>query len=98
MKHWRSRTFFGVFVLFVASAATLLTGTVQAITPKKNIKAAFVLVGPIGDAGWSYAHNEGRLYLDKTLPNVQTAVTENVPEGSESERVINQYARRGYNL
>ncbi len=46
----------------------------------------------------NYAHDQGRLYLEKMLPNVQTAVTENVPEGGESERVINQYARRGYNL
>lgn len=62
-----------------------------------DIKAAFVLVGPVGDGGWSYMHNEGRKALEK-LPYVKkTAFVESVPEG-ESERVIMEFARKGFNL
>lgn len=62
-----------------------------------DIKAAFVLVGPVGDGGWSYIHNEGRKALGK-LPYVKkTAFIESVPEG-ESERVIMEFARKGFNL
>ncbi|MFQ5915880.1 MAG: BMP family ABC transporter substrate-binding protein [Nitrospinota bacterium] len=92
MKKWG-------WIGFLVALGVLLGATSSwAITPKKKIKAAFVFVGPIGDAGWTYAHNQGRLFLEKALPYVETAYTESVPEGGEAERVITQYARRGYNL
>jgi basic membrane protein A len=31
-------------------------------------KVAFIYVGPVGDAGWSFAHDQGRKYLEKNLP------------------------------
>lgn len=91
------------FAAFFPITALLVLGSFapassRAVTPKEKIKAAFVFVGPIGDAGWTYAHNQGRLYLEKALPYVETAYSEAVPEGGEAERVITQYARRGYNL
>ncbi|MDP6619775.1 MAG: BMP family ABC transporter substrate-binding protein, partial [Nitrospinota bacterium] len=71
------------------AAAVLLSAKPSwAIKPKAKIKAAFVLVGPVGDAGWNYAHDQGRQQMEKTLPYVSTAVTENVPEGAEADRVI----------
>lgn len=58
---------------------------------------AFVYVGPIGDGGWTYAHNEGRLYLEETLSDqVHTVYIESVPEGADAERVIRGLARKGF--
>ncbi|MDP9358233.1 MAG: hypothetical protein M3R02_23695, partial [Chloroflexota bacterium] len=35
------------------------------------IKVAFVYVSPVGDLGWTWAHDQGRLALEQTLPNVE---------------------------
>jgi basic membrane protein A len=60
-------------------------------------KVAFVYVGPVGDLGWSYAHDQGRLYLEKEL-GVETAISELVAEGPDAERVIRDYAEKGYGV
>lgn len=71
-------------------------------TPKKKIKAAFVYVAPIGDLGWTWAHDQGRKYMEAELKkqgvDVETAYIENVPEGPDAERVIREYAKKGYDL
>ena len=86
------------FLYLLAGMLVLgLSGGALAITPKAKVKAAFIYVGPVGDAGWTYAHDQGRKYLEKTLPYVETAYTESVAEG-DAPRVISEYARRGYNL
>ncbi len=48
-----------------------------------NFKAGFIYIGPVGDAGWTYAHDMGRRYLEKRL-GIQTIYLESVPEGAES--------------
>jgi basic membrane protein A len=63
------------------------------------LKVAFVYVAPIGDLGWTYAHDEGRLYLEENLEGgAETAFIENVPEGPDAERVIRDFAQKGYDL
>lgn len=64
----------------------------------KEIKAGFVYVGPVGDAGWTYAHNEGRLEMEKLDFVKPSTYIESVPEGAESARVINGLVRKGHNL
>ena len=60
------------------------------------IKAAFVYVGPIGDAGWTKKHDDGRLALEAELGDcVETSYLESVPEGAESEAVFERLARDG---
>ncbi len=54
----------------------------------------FVFVTPIGDAGWTYQHNLGRLQMEKET-GVTTKYVENVPEGADAERVIREMAKRG---
>jgi len=54
----------------------------------------FVYVSPIGDAGWTYQHNLGRLQLEKET-GVTTSYVENVAEGADAERVIREMAKRG---
>ncbi len=63
---------------------------------KTNV--AFVYVGPIGDGGWTYAHNQGRLYLEENGNNVNTAYLESIPEGADAERVIRALARQGFDV
>ncbi len=63
-----------------------------------KVKAGFIYVGPVGDAGWTYAHDLGRKEMEK-LPYVEPSTfIESVPEGAESARVINGLVRRGANL
>jgi len=54
----------------------------------------FVYVSPIGDAGWTYQHDLGRLQMEKET-GVTTRYVENVPEGPDAERVIREMAKRG---
>jgi basic membrane protein A len=61
-------------------------------------KVGFIYVGPVGDYGWSYAHDQGRQYLEKTLPGVKTTFVESVPEGADAERVLTQLARSGHRV
>lgn len=73
-------------------------GAIQIPEPVEGMfNVAFVYVGPIGDGGWTYAHNEGREYLEANGENIHTAYIESVPEGADAERVIRQLARDGFN-
>lgn len=48
---------------------------------KDKVKVGFVYVGPIGDGGWSFQHNEGRLAVEKEFGDrVETIYQESVPE------------------
>jgi len=65
---------------------------------EKKIKTGFIYVGPVGDAGWTYAHDQGRKAME-TLPFVEPSTyIESVPEGAESARVITGLVRKGHNL
>ena len=48
---------------------------------EQRIKAGFIYIGPAGDFGWTYAHEQGRLYAEEQLPWLDTVVVESVPEG-----------------
>jgi basic membrane protein A and related proteins len=64
--------------------------------PAEEPKVAFVYVAPIGDLGWTWAHDQGRLMLEQEL-GAETTYIENVPEGPDAERVIRDFAEKGYN-
>ena len=63
----------------------------------KEIKVGFIYVSPVGDAGYSYAHDMGRKFIDGK-EGVTTAFVEAVPEGPDSERVILNMARKNFDL
>ena len=65
--------------------------------PPEKLKVAFVYVAPIGDLGWTWAHDQGRLMVEEEL-GVETAYIENVPEGPDAERVIRDFAQKEYDL
>ncbi|TSE19228.1 Purine-binding protein [Tepidimonas alkaliphilus] len=63
------------------------------------LKAAWVYVGPVGDAGWSYAHDLGRKAVEAHFGDkVQTTFVESVPEGADAERVIRDLAAQGHKI
>lgn len=82
--------------------AGLLVAVFAAIGPamaQEPMKVGFVYVGPIGDHGWSYQHDQGRLALEKHFGGkVKTTYVENVAEGADAERVIRQLARTGHDV
>lgn len=88
MKLWKQ-------VTGTLAALTLSAGTMAA----DPLKIAFVYVGPVGDGGWTYAHDLGRKEMVKKLGDkVQTSIVENVPEGADAERVIRDLAAKGNKL
>ena len=71
-------------------------------TPKKStepIKAGFVYVSPITEAGWTRQHDEGRKAVERALGSrVKTTFVADVPEGADAERVIRDLARQGHQI
>ncbi|MEL7153391.1 MAG: BMP family ABC transporter substrate-binding protein [Pseudomonadota bacterium] len=64
-----------------------------------DLKVGFVYVGPIGDHGWTYQHDQGRLAVEAHFGDkVETTFVESVAEGPDAERVIRQLAASGHGL
>ncbi len=88
----------GAILLTVSAAAVALAvGTSSgSARPAAAFKAAWIYVGPHNDGGWSQAHDQGRLYVQKKLgAKVQTTFKENVPEGPQVAQVIDSLVRDG---
>ncbi|MGG2196680.1 MULTISPECIES: BMP family ABC transporter substrate-binding protein [Paenibacillus] len=61
-------------------------------TETKAPRVAFVYIGPPGDGGWTYEHDQGRLQMEKEL-GIKADFVENVPESADAERVITELAQ-----
>ncbi|MAP13379.1 MAG: BMP family ABC transporter substrate-binding protein [Gammaproteobacteria bacterium] len=86
LKHWLVAAALGVAMAAPAAQAA-------------DLKVGFVYVGPIGDHGWTYRHDLGRLAVEKALGDkVETSFVESVAEGPDAERVIRQMASSGHDL
>jgi basic membrane protein A len=72
----------------------------SAPAPKAEpLKIAFAYVGPVGDGGWTFAHDNGRKALEKEFGDkIVTSFVENVPESADAERVIREMASSGNKL
>ena len=102
MKKQGKRKIGLLLLAMVLIAALLVTGCGKSTAPADKapakadkVKVAFVYVGPVGDAGWSTAHDQGRKYLEKEMPNVEATYVESVPEGADAERVLTELAMKG---
>ena len=85
--------------LAAAAAALAIIGAAGAALAQGKTKVGFVYVGPIGDHGWSYQHHQGLLAVKKEFGDkVETTHVENVPEGPDAERVIDQLAAQGHKI
>ena len=87
----KKRTF-----LAATAAAILAAGAASAQEP---VKVGFIYVGPVGDGGWTYEHNQGRLAVEAEFGDkVETSYQEGVPEGADAERAMTQMALQGADL
>ncbi|MES0099058.1 BMP family ABC transporter substrate-binding protein [Mesorhizobium sp. M0019] len=82
-----------LIALMATTAALSLAASAQAAD---KLKACWVYTGPIGDFGYSYQHDQGRLEVEKALGDkVETAYLENVSEGPDADRAFERLAREG---
>ena len=71
----------------------------EAAAASEPLKIAFAYVGPVGDAGWTFAHDQGRKAIEAEFGDkVKTMFVEKVPEGPEAERVIRDLVGQGNTL
>ena len=95
------------------AAALAITGLLLAACSKKEeaapaaavpakpepLKIAFAYIGPVGDGGWTFAHDTGRKAIEKEFGDkVATTYVENVPESADAERVLRDLAGQGNKL
>mgnify|MGYP005800957765 FL=1 len=87
-----------IALLMLATLAGCGSGGGGNLAPiaKEDLKVAFLYVGPVGDLGYSYAHDQGRLALKEM--GITTTYVENVPETSECEATLRQLCDEGYNV
>ncbi|SEK87797.1 nucleoside-binding protein [Roseivivax marinus] len=84
----------------LASAAILAaTAAAPAFAQDDPVKAGFIYVGPIGDGGWTYEHDQARLAVEEEYGDqVETVYQESVPEGADATRAITQMALSGADI
>jgi basic membrane protein A and related proteins len=92
-----------VTFLVCAGAAALALGaaTSSARTHKQSkvFKVAWIYVGPHNDHGWSQAHDQGRLYVQRKLGSkVQTTYKENIAVGPQLQQTVASLVRDGYQV
>ncbi|EAQ25500.1 MULTISPECIES: BMP family ABC transporter substrate-binding protein [unclassified Roseovarius] len=81
------------------TSAALALGLASAAVAQDKTKVGFIYVGPIGDGGWTYEHDKGRLAVEAHFGDaVETVYQESVPEGADAERAITQMALQGADL
>ncbi len=110
----QKRSLLTVAALTAVAAATLVgcgkketpapapapAASAPAPAPKAEpLKIAFAYVGPVGDGGWTFAHDNGRKAIEKEFGDkVVTSFVENVPESADAERVLRDMASQGNKL
>ncbi|MGL4667436.1 MAG: BMP family ABC transporter substrate-binding protein, partial [Saezia sp.] len=64
-------------------------GSTAPTTSADPLKIGFVYIGPVGDGGWTYAHDVGRKHIESVFGNkIKTSYVESVKEGADAERVF----------
>jgi len=102
------RSLFKLAALATIAGAAVLSGcgkkeeappapAAAAPAPKPEpLKVGFIYVGPVGDAGWTFAHDNGRKYIEQKFGDkIKTTFVEKVAEGPDAERVIRDLVAQG---
>ncbi len=85
--------------LLTTAALALSLGAPAFAESHEPVTAGFIYVGPIGDGGWTYEHDKGRLAVEAEYGDkVKTIYQESVPEGADAERAITQMALSGADI
>ena len=81
------------------AAAPAATPAAEAPAAAEPLKIAFAYVGPVGDGGYTFAHDQARKALEAALGDkIQTSFVESVPVGADAERVLRDMATQGNKL
>ncbi|OKP82802.1 BMP family ABC transporter substrate-binding protein [Paenibacillus helianthi] len=75
-----------------ANAGTTTEAAATTEPAAKKPTVAFVYIGPPGDGGYTYQHDQGRQYMEKEL-GIKADTVENVPESADAERIITELAQ-----
>ena len=87
--------------IFIAAAAAMLAAgaSLFSASAADKLKVGFIYLGPVGDFGWTYQHELARQALVKEFGDkIETTYLENVSEGPDAERSIEQLVRAGNKL
>ena len=90
---WRKRALWMMVALLLGASIDLGVARGQS-----GVKVAFVYVGPVGDAGWTYQWDQARKYLEQHVPGTQTAYVESVAETADVARVQNDFIAKGFSV
>ncbi|MFV0680807.1 BMP family ABC transporter substrate-binding protein [Ottowia sp.] len=114
MNHLHKRSLLKLAALAAAASALMACGkkdepapvatpapaaSAEAPAQPEPLKIAFAYVGPVGDGGWTFAHDNARKALEKEFGSkITTTYVESVPESADAERVIRDMASNGHKL
>ena len=83
-------------LLGALAAGTLALGLATSAIAEDKTKIGFIYPSPVGDVGGAYQLDEGRKAVgDHFGDKIETFAVENVPEGPDAARVMNQMAAQG---
>ena len=74
-----------VVMVFMLTALSIPSDALQ--STRDSLKVGFIYVGPVGDFGWTHAHNEGRLIAEQTFPWLETFIDESVEESEGAQAI-----------
>lgn len=82
-----------------AAPASAPASAASAAAKPAPLKIAFAYIGPVGDGGWTFAHDRGRKAIEKEFGDrVVTSFSQSVPEGPDAERVMRDLVGQGNKL
>ncbi|MFN3954211.1 MAG: BMP family ABC transporter substrate-binding protein [Pararhodobacter sp.] len=82
-----------------ALGLALAAGLGTAALANDPLKVGFIYIGPVGDHGWTFTHDQARLAVETHFGDaVETSYVENIAYGADAERVMSQMALSGVNM
>tara|TARA_B100000424_G_scaffold242996_1_gene212244 strand:+ start:267 stop:1292 length:1026 start_codon:yes stop_codon:yes gene_type:complete len=88
-----------LFKILSVALTMLLTLPFSLANADEKLKVGFIYVGPVGDHGWTYMHDQGRQLVESKLGDkVSTTYIENVKYGPDAERVMREMAQTGHDI
>lgn len=86
-------------IVFATGLAASLPLSIARAQMAEPLKVGFIYLGPVGDSGWTYQHDLGRVELERNLgAKIAVRTVPNTNEGADSERVARELSAEGYKI